>query len=60
MTTTTPERKVRIAGITSEYGLLRTIPECSGWDSGKNERFIDLQLDGNSFDIMAGLIKLKS
>jgi len=60
LTTTTPERKVRITGITSEYGLLRTIPERDGWNSSKDEGFIDLQPDGNSFDLMAGLIKSKS
>jgi biotin--protein ligase len=61
LTTTTPERKVRISGITNDYGLLRTIPEKSGnWVGGKDEEFIDLQPDGNSFDIMSGLIKSKT
>jgi biotin---protein ligase len=54
----TPPKAVRITGITSDYGLLRTLPERTGWSSG-NEGFIDLQPDGNSFDIMAGLIKSK-
>jgi biotin--protein ligase len=60
LTTTTPERKVRIMGITSDFGLLRTVPVNSGWSSNKTEAFIDLQPDGNSFDIMAGLIKTKN
>lgn len=61
LTTTTPERKVRIMGITSDYGLLRTMPERSGGRAGeKAEGYIDLMPDGNSFDIMAGLIKSKN
>jgi biotin---protein ligase len=61
LTTTTPEKKVRITGITNDYGLLRTIPEGShSWSNVKDEGFIDLQPDGNSFDIMSGLIKAKT
>jgi biotin--protein ligase len=59
LTTTTPPKAVRITGITPDHGLLRTTPERTGWPSG-DEGFIDLQPDGNSFDIMAGLIKSKS
>ncbi|PCH37533.1 class II aaRS and biotin synthetase [Wolfiporia cocos MD-104 SS10] len=58
LTTVTPPQKVRIVGITSDHGLLRTMPEHNGWSSG-GASFIDLQPDGNSFDIMAGLIKAK-
>jgi len=54
LTTVSPPLKVRILGITHDYGLLRTIPE--GREEGQ---FIDLQPDGNSFDMMAGLIKRK-
>ncbi|KAJ7628415.1 class II aaRS and biotin synthetase [Roridomyces roridus] len=54
LTTTTPHQQVRITGITPDHGLLRTIPERG---SGG---FIDLQPDGNSFDLMAGMIKTKS
>jgi len=56
LTTTIPHTAVRIVGITHDHGLLRTIPERPGSPS----EYIDLQPDGNSFDIMAGLIKTKS
>jgi biotin--protein ligase len=55
--TVTPPVKVRIMGITSDHGLLRTIPE--GKQTGFGPSYIDLQPDGNSFDMMAGLIKTK-
>jgi biotin---protein ligase len=58
LTTTTPPQKVRIAGITADYGLLRTIPERNG--RGTDQNFIDLQPDGNSFDMMANMIKTKT
>ncbi|KAJ6613606.1 class II aaRS and biotin synthetase [Mycena sp. CBHHK59/15] len=60
LTTTTPHQMVRITGITPDHGLLRTLPERRGWPSGSSEGFIDLQPDGNSFDLMAGMIKSKS
>lgn len=73
VTTVTPPQRVRIVGITPDYGLLRTLPvgrSDSGGDGGwgyggyggfhQSNPFIDLQPDGNSFDIMAGLIKSKS
>ena len=56
LTTVTPARKVRIVGITPDHGLLRTMPERSGGGA----EYIDLQPDGNSFDLMAGLIKTKT
>lgn len=55
LTTVTPHQTVRIVGITPDHGLLRTLPE----RGGAGAQFIDLQPDGNSFDMMAGLIKLK-
>ncbi|KAJ7164877.1 class II aaRS and biotin synthetase [Mycena filopes] len=58
-TTAVPHQKVRIVGITPDHGLLRTLPERSGWPSGSSEGYIDLQPDGNSFDLMAGMIKTK-
>jgi biotin---protein ligase len=58
LTTVAPARKVRIVGL-AEDGRLRTVVERTGWSSG-DEGFIDLQPDGNSFDIMAGLIKPKA
>ncbi|KAJ7594393.1 class II aaRS and biotin synthetase [Mycena floridula] len=57
ITTTTPPIAVRICGITPDHGLLRTLPESTGWSTATG--FIDLQPDGNSFDLMAGLIKSK-
>ncbi|QRW25792.1 biotin-[acetyl-CoA-carboxylase] ligase [Rhizoctonia solani] len=53
--TTNPPTKVRIFGISPDTGFLRTIPE-----QGGDMKPIDLQPDGNSFDMMAGLIKTKS
>ncbi|OSX58235.1 hypothetical protein POSPLADRAFT_1185086 [Postia placenta MAD-698-R-SB12] len=58
LTTTTPHQKVRIIGITGDHGLLRTMPESDGWSNAGS--YIDLQPDGNSFDLMAGLIKTKT
>lgn len=54
LSTVTPPISVRIVGITLDFGLLRTIP-----DDNFTGGFIDLQPDGNSFDMMAGLIKRK-
>ena len=63
LTTVDPPIPVRIVGITHDYGLLRTIPERTGWGRsarhGADDEYIDLQPDGNSFDIMMGLIKAK-
>ena len=58
LTTTIPHRQVRIVGITEDHGLLRTIPERNGF--GSMVEYIDLQPDGNSFDLMANLIKSKT
>jgi biotin--protein ligase len=73
VTTVTPPQRVKIVGITPDYGLLRTLPigqneigsyggRGYGGHGGfhQSSPFIDLQPDGNSFDIMAGLIKSKS
>lgn len=59
LTTLSPPRQVRIVGITPDHGLLRTMPERDAWTAGGAE-YIDLQPDGNSFDLMAGLIKTKT
>ncbi|KAF5379443.1 hypothetical protein D9615_006567 [Tricholomella constricta] len=59
LTTVSPPQQVRITGITSDHGLLRTMLERSGRPLGAHG-YIDLQPDGNSFDIMAGLIKSKT
>ncbi len=62
LTTATPHRKVRIVGLT-DHGLLRTIPERGSHVVGVGYRaepgYIDLQPDGNSFDLMSGLIMTK-
>lgn len=58
LTTVFPHKLVRICGITLDHGLLRTLPERTGYDDDGG--YIDLQPDGNSFDLMAGLIKVKS
>jgi len=65
LTTTNPHTPVRIVGITADHGLLRTIPvrraAFDPWTSRSGETdYIDLMPDGNSFDIMAGLIKTKT
>jgi len=59
LTTVDPPVPVRIVGITHDHGLLRTIPERTGWKQRGADEYIDLQPDGNSFDIMTGLIKAK-
>ena len=62
LTTTTPHRQVRVVGITKDHGLLRTIPESSGTGrfGSLTMEYVDLQPDGNSFDLMANLIKSKT
>ncbi|KAL1736818.1 hypothetical protein EV714DRAFT_198409 [Schizophyllum commune] len=68
ITTVDPPLRARIVGIT-EHGLLRAMPERGGGIGGRygagssrggsDGQFIDLQPDGNSFDIMSGMIKAK-
>ena len=70
VTTVTPPQRVKIVGITPDFGLLRTLPighNGPGGNAGQgyagshqSTPFVDLQPDGNSFDIMAGLITSKS
>ncbi|KAH7911490.1 class II aaRS and biotin synthetase [Hygrophoropsis aurantiaca] len=60
LTTTTPQTDVRIVGITSDHGLLRTVPVVQEPNSRASPNYIDLQPDGNSFDMMKGLIKAKT
>ncbi|CAK9784004.1 biotin-ligase [Cutaneotrichosporon oleaginosum] len=64
LTTVTPHQRLRIVGITSDYGLLRCVPITSsssifGRETG-NDEYVELQPDGNSFDLMAGMIKKKT
>lgn len=56
LTTTIPPQVVKIQCITADHGLLRTLPE---GETG-SKAFIDLQPDGNSFDMLVGLIKTKT
>ncbi|KAF9942448.1 biotin holocarboxylase synthetase [Mortierella alpina] len=58
LTTMTPHTKVRVKGITLDYGLLRTVvvDEQGREIPGKEFR---LQPDGNSFDMLKGLISVK-
>jgi hypothetical protein len=61
LTTTTPPKSVRLLGITLDHGLLRTVPadgHTRSWDE-RTDGYIDLQPDGNSFDMLSGLICLK-
>ncbi|KAF9168990.1 biotin holocarboxylase synthetase [Mortierella sp. AD011] len=59
LTTMTPHRKVRIQGITLDYGLLRTVAVDDQGRDIVGEEF-RLQPDGNSFDMLKGLISTKS
>lgn len=66
LTATQTPTPVRIVGITLDHGLLRTMPERGlsnpyfSSSVGKvEEEYIDLQPDGNSFDLMSGMIKTK-
>jgi biotin---protein ligase len=51
--TTHDMEEVKITGITTDYGLLETVST-----SNSNKRFT-LQPDGNSFDMLKGLIVRK-
>ncbi|KAF9105887.1 biotin holocarboxylase synthetase [Mortierella sp. GBA35] len=59
LTTMTPHRRVRIKGVSLDYGLLRTVAvDEQGRDIvGEEYR---LQPDGNSFDMLKGLISQKA
>ncbi|KAG0344468.1 biotin holocarboxylase synthetase [Podila humilis] len=59
LTTLTPHRRVRIRGVTLDYGLLRTVEvDAQGQDIPGGTEF-RLQPDGNSFDMLKGLITTK-
>lgn len=59
-------QRVRIVGITPDHGLLRTVPVDNYASEYGREGFsnasphIDLQPDGNRFDILKGLIFSRS
>ena len=57
LTTVDPPQSARVVGITLDHGLLRTMPEVR---QDKQPQIYDLQPDGNSFDLMAGLIRAKT
>ncbi|KAF9120497.1 biotin holocarboxylase synthetase [Mortierella sp. GBA39] len=59
LTTMTPHRRVRIQGITLDYGLLKTVGVDEQGRDIEGEEF-RLQPDGNSFDMLKGLISTKS
>ncbi|KAF9337140.1 biotin holocarboxylase synthetase [Linnemannia elongata] len=58
LTTMTPHRRVRIQGITLDYGLLKTVGVDEQGRDIAGEEF-RLQPDGNSFDMLKGLISTK-
>ncbi|KAF9125920.1 biotin holocarboxylase synthetase [Linnemannia schmuckeri] len=58
LTTMTPHRRVRIQGITLDYGLLKTVGVDEQGRDIVGEEF-RLQPDGNSFDMLKGLISTK-
>lgn len=58
---------VRVVGITSDYGLLRTVPlgsalraaDARAWGPTDSVESFDLQPDGNSFDMLQNLVRRK-
>lgn len=51
---------VKIVGLTLDHGLLRTVPVANLFAergaAPSSRRFIDLQPDGNGFDMLKGLL----
>ncbi|GAA6026337.1 hypothetical protein JCM8202_001945 [Rhodotorula sphaerocarpa] len=69
VTLETSGERVRIVGITPDHGLLRTVPLELGLKGGDffgasppraRAAYVDLQPDGNRFDILQGLISARS
>ncbi|SHO79402.1 Similar to S.cerevisiae protein BPL1 (Biotin:apoprotein ligase) [Malassezia sympodialis ATCC 42132] len=58
----------RIVGVTSEHGLLRTVPvdaavhasDAHAWLAPTVPGAVDVQPDGNSFDLLAGCVRPKN
>lgn len=58
----------RIVGVTSDYGLLRTVPlgaavraaDAAAWSDAAVPGAVDVQPDGNSYDMLAGLVRRKT
>ncbi|KAF9983766.1 biotin holocarboxylase synthetase [Modicella reniformis] len=59
LTTITPHKRVRIKGITLDYGLLKTVAVDDHGRDIVGEEY-QLQPDGNSFDMLKGLISQKA
>ncbi|KAF9922126.1 biotin holocarboxylase synthetase [Linnemannia zychae] len=59
LTTITPHKRVKIKGITLDYGLLRTVAVDEQDRDIIGEEY-QLQPDGNSFDMLKGLISQKA
>jgi biotin---protein ligase len=51
-------QRVRITGVTSDFGFLKA--NVINDDNDNLEEIITLQSDGNSFDMMKGMISRKS
>ncbi|KAF9904260.1 biotin holocarboxylase synthetase [Lobosporangium transversale] len=60
LTTLSPHKRVRIKGITLDFGLLRTVKVDDQGRDIPGEKEYHLQPDGNSFDMLKGLISQKS
>ncbi|KAF9411950.1 biotin holocarboxylase synthetase [Podila epigama] len=60
LTTLTPHRQVRIKGVTLDYGLLRTVAVDEQGHPIVGGAEYRLQPDGNSFDMLKGLITMKA
>lgn len=58
------KQQVKIVGITPDHGLLRTVPvetDSSGREiftpaNGQRQQYVDLQPDGNGFDMLKSLL----
>lgn len=51
-------QRVKILGLHPDNGTLRTI-ELDGDGRERAGQYVDLEPDGNSFDMMQGLLKVK-
>lgn len=62
------EPRRRMVGITSDFGLLRTVPydapmratDPRAWSAAPIPGAVDVQPDGNSFDMLRGLVRRKA
>ena len=59
--------RMRVVGVTRDYGLLRTVPHASplragdagAWGAAPVAGSVDVQPDGNSFDMLQNLVRSK-